>query len=249
MILRRKNLLMLLVILTFSVFFVGFSTSNAEPVASTAASGNVLITEICICGSDGVQRLELYNNHTSPVDITGWQINTSSYPTLEPELLTNIEANIVIPVGGYVVIYSENTTYDAVYEEYGLDYYRNFYDYGDIIFLGDDTGNLIDQVVGQETITGFLKNCADFPRQIYRCRRTRIQPGNHRLSLEPPPKKMGYQSVHHTQQSGLPRTRSADHKHRFSMFHTHRDPMKGFFGCFRVNITQCFQFNHGFQTK
>ncbi|MFX1516301.1 MAG: lamin tail domain-containing protein [Promethearchaeota archaeon] len=144
MFLRRKNLLMILVIMTFSVIFVGFSTITAAPVASTANRGDVIFTEISISHDyDIYHQVELYNNGSSPINILNWQINkTDDYPSGDPTTesveVAEIMVDITIPVGGYVMIFADNTT--------GLEYYKDFYDYGDTIILGDADGNFIDSI-------------------------------------------------------------------------------------------------------
>ncbi|MHA2090720.1 MAG: lamin tail domain-containing protein, partial [Candidatus Kariarchaeaceae archaeon] len=143
---KKKNNLVLLAVLIFSVGTLGFRIVTAETEAISAANaGEILINEFAVAAS--LNQIELYNTLGTAVDLTGFQLLTHHYDMANALLpFANITDSVTIPANGYLVL---NSTHNVDLGSFKAGYsgaFGDIFDKGDEIALTNSTGHIIDVV-------------------------------------------------------------------------------------------------------
>lgn len=129
-----------IIILLFSLF-IGF----IYPINNIAHAANpldVIISEVAWAGTNAStshEWIELYNNSSMPVDLTGWRLVSSDNT---PDILLT---GITIPVGGYVLLERDESATNVPSD---LIFIGALSDEGESLFLYDESDNLIDSANG-----------------------------------------------------------------------------------------------------
>ena len=130
-----------------------FGSANDAPAPNLGGEGVVLNEVLPGPAAGGQEYVELYNNGSSPVNITGWHISDGednyTIPLVEP-----------IPAGGFYVVWADNWTIQAPY--------FNLENDADNVYLFTDTWVKLDQM-GWDTEHGPGVSIARFTDGMGEC--------------------------------------------------------------------------------
>ncbi|MCK4732451.1 MAG: PD40 domain-containing protein, partial [Methanophagales archaeon] len=137
---------------TWTTYFPFMDTCNSGKISWSArrvqTTGDININEIMYNppGADTDNEwLELYNNDTTDIDITGWRF----YEAGTNHSLTLIQGGMIIPAGGYAIIADNATTFLDEYQECNctvIDSAFSLNNSGEYIALKNATLDIIDEV-------------------------------------------------------------------------------------------------------